>query len=112
MLSTFQMRDGEFGPFQYRIMEYDKPTQSLIPVDLTNKSITFMLYEREQQTNGTYLESIFASGSCEILDAEDGWVQATFPTISTGWYRVEFPMESATMKRVYPRFGDQLIEVT
>ena len=111
MLKSYQMRSGEYGPFQYRIMEYDEVTQSLLPVDLTGKTVTCNIYQL-QQSEGTFTEFGFATGlPCEILDADDGWVETEFPSMDRARFRIEYEVTDADMKRVYPRFTDQMVDV-
>lgn len=117
MPKTFQMRKGETGSFQYRITEYDEDSESLVPVDLTNKSITYDLFKSVQQLDGSFKDIQFATGlDCSKLDAEEGWVDAPMPDIiksSAGMFKITFDVEdtSSGAKRTYPRFDNQWIRV-
>ena len=112
------MRRGEFGPFPYRIMDYDESTQSLIPVDLTGTTVICNLFKavQELQEDGSsfYEEGFATALPCEILDADQGWAQVAFPTFvaaDIARLRVEFVVADDTYSRIYPRFADQWIQV-
>ena len=109
------MRKGEYRTFPYRIMEYDETTQSIIPVDLSDCTVTFNLYKAVQQDDGTFLEEGFATGiPCEILNATDGWVEGEFATSyleDLVRYKIEFDVELDGFTRTYPGYADQWIRV-
>lgn len=115
MLKPIHMRTGEFGTFPYRIVEYDEVTQAVVQVDLTGYNITFNLYNQTQQTDGTFLETLYASGlSCSVLDADEGWVECNLPEElaieDPAWVRIEFVMATTGVRRVCPRFCNQMME--
>ncbi|MFA5760158.1 MAG: hypothetical protein WC877_00085 [Dehalococcoidales bacterium] len=114
MPQTIQVREGDFGPFQYQISEYDESTDALLPVDLTDETITFYLHHQVQQTDGSFKSVEVATGDCIIIDESEGWIQydiAEGDFGTHGMYVVSLKRTNSTLNRTYPRYDEQWVRV-
>lgn len=115
MPETIQMREGDYGPFQYQIMEFDETTDGLIPVDVSDEMVSITIYRHVQQTNGSFTaELVVYDQSCSILDGEDGWIQydmATGDMATYGMYTMLFKRSGTSVGKNYPRYDEQWVRV-
>lgn len=115
MPQTIQVRQNDFGPFQYQIVEYDETTDGLIPVDITGETITFTLFRQVQQSNGEFTSvEITKEQLCSIIDPTEGWIQYNVKEnemATHGMYTVTLKRTGEIVGRTYPRYEEQWIRV-
>lgn len=102
MTVSIRYKKGDTIPLQYVIEEWNIDTQGVEPYDLTNKSVTFSLF------NNNSNEWIIEDQPCIIITAIEGLVAATGLPDVDGMYRAIFKVIDENGKVLsFPEYGTQ-----
>jgi hypothetical protein len=84
MAVTIRYKKGDTVPLQYTIESWSIEKQGTEPYDLTDKTVTFSLYDYKLK------EWIINDQPCTVVDAVEGIVNATGLPAVSGMYRAVF----------------------